>query len=84
MEVLVGAPTEDLCKVREDFLRHFPVVELDERVARDAIALRQERRLQLPDASSGPQHAGMVLFLVTCNAKDFPSDEPGIRIPYQA
>ena len=44
MEVLVGAPTEDLSKIREGFLRQFSIVELDERIARDAIGLRQERR----------------------------------------
>ena len=45
MEVLVGAPSEDLRKMREDFLSRFSIVELDERVARDAIGLRQERRI---------------------------------------
>jgi predicted nucleic acid-binding protein len=40
MEVLVGAPSEDLRKMREDFLSQFSIVELDERVARDAIGLR--------------------------------------------
>jgi len=50
MEVLVGALTEDLCKIREGFLRQFSILELDERVARDAIGLRRERRLRLPDA----------------------------------
>ena len=83
MEVLVGAPTEELCEVREDFLRHFSVVELDERVARDAIALRQERRLKLPDAIIWASARRNRALLVTRNAKDFPADEPGIRIPYQ-
>jgi predicted nucleic acid-binding protein len=57
MEVLVGAPSEDLRKMREDFLSRFSIVELDERVARDAIGLRQERRLKLPDAIVGPRPA---------------------------
>ena len=46
----MGAPSEDLRKMRDDFLRQFSIVELNERVARDAIGLRQERRLKLPDA----------------------------------
>jgi len=41
----VGRPPQD----EEDFLHQFSIVELDERVARDAIGLRQERRLKLPD-----------------------------------
>jgi predicted nucleic acid-binding protein len=55
MEVLVGAPSEDLRL--EDFLSQFSIVELNERVARDAIGLRQERRLKLPDAIFGPRPA---------------------------
>jgi len=83
MEVLVGAPTEDLCKIREGFLRHFSIVELDERVARDAIGLRRERRLKLPDAIIWASARLNDALLVTRNAKDFPGHEPGVRIPYQ-
>ncbi len=78
MEVLVGAPSEDLRKMREDFL-----VELDERVARDAIGLRQERRLKLPDAIIRASACLNDALLVTRNTKDFPAYEPGVRIPYQ-
>ena len=39
MEVLVGAPTDALRRIREDFLRQFAVIELDEAVAREAIML---------------------------------------------
>jgi predicted nucleic acid-binding protein len=83
MEVLVGAPTEDLRKMREDILRQFSVIELNEGVARDAIGLRRARRLKLPDAiiwASARLHG---VLLVTRNSKDFPAREPGIRIPYQ-
>jgi len=56
----MDAPTEDLRKMREDFLRQFSVVELDERVARDIIGLRQGRRLKLgyepPSSSPRCQH----------------------------
>ena len=83
MEVLVGAPTEQLRNVREDFLRQFAVIELDERVAREAVALRQEHRLKLPDAIIWASARLKDALLVTRNSKDFPSREPGIRIPYQ-
>ena len=83
MEVLVGAPTEDLRKMREDFLRQFSIVELDERVARDAIGLRQELRLKLPDAIILASARLNGTLLVTRNTKDFPAHEPGVRIPYQ-
>jgi predicted nucleic acid-binding protein len=82
MEVLVDAPTDILARVREDFLRQFAVIELDEGVAREAITLRQAHRLKLPDAiiwaSARRNHA----LLVTRNTKDFDRREPGIRIPY--
>ena len=83
MEVLVGAPSEDLRKMREDFLRHFSIVELDERVARDAIGLRQERRLKLPDAIGWASARLNDALLVTRNTKDFPAHESVVRIPYQ-
>ena len=40
-------------QLREDFLRQFPVIELDDEVAREAIALRQKYKLKLPDAITG-------------------------------
>jgi predicted nucleic acid-binding protein len=83
MEVLVGAPTDILKRVREDFLRQFPVIELDEAVAREAITLRQEHRLKIPDAiiwASARLNNGL---LVTRNTRDFDPREPGIRIPYR-
>jgi len=82
MEVLVGAPTSEVAAVREEFLSHIDVVELDEAVAREAIAIRKQHRLRLPDAiiwaSARVNHA----LLVTRNSKDFPRKDPGIRIPY--
>ena len=82
MEVLVGAPTSEVAAVREEFLFHIDVVELDEAVAREAIAIRKQHRLRLPDAiiwaSARVNHA----LLVTRNSKDFPRKDPGIRIPY--
>jgi hypothetical protein len=83
MEVLVGAPTNELGKTREDFLRQFPVVELDEYVAREAIALRREYHLKLPDAIIWASARLNSALLVTRNSKDFSARESGIRIPYQ-
>jgi len=83
MEVLVGAPTTELRMVREDFLRRFSIVELDERVAREAIALRQQFRLKLPDAIIWASARLNNALLVTRNVKDFPLPDPGIRAPYR-
>jgi predicted nucleic acid-binding protein len=83
MEILAGAPSEDLRLMREDFLRQFSIVELDERVARDAIGLRQKRRLKLHDAIGWASARLNDALLVTRNTKDFPAHESGVRIPYQ-
>ncbi|CAN5556316.1 type II toxin-antitoxin system VapC family toxin [soil metagenome] len=82
MEVLVGARNPKLREVRENFLRHFKLIELDAAVARRAITLRQEHRLRLPDAivwASALVHRAL---LITRNTKHFPRDYPGVRVPY--
>jgi len=82
MEVLVGARTPEQRELRENFLRHFRIIELDATVARRAISLRQEHRLSLPDAivwGSALVHRAL---LVTRNTKHFPRDHPGVRLPY--
>ena len=83
MEVLVGAPTDSLRRVREDFLRQFPVIELDEAVAREAITLRQEYKLKLPDAILWASARLSNALLVTRNTSDFDRRDPSIRIPYR-
>jgi len=83
MEILVGSPGEELRKVREIFLRRFPIVELDERVALEAVSLRQQYRLKLPDAIIWASARLNNALLLTRNARDFPMDDPGIRAPYQ-
>ena len=77
MEVLVGAPSENPRKMREDFLRHFSIIELDERVARDAISLRQKGRLKLPDAIIWASARLKSALVVTRNTKKtFPPTSP--------
>jgi len=83
IEVLVGAPGEEPRKVRENFLRRFPIVELDERIAWEAIALREEHRLKLPDAIIWASARLNSALLVTRNTNDFPLHDPGIRAPYR-
>ena len=83
MEVLVGAPTDTLRRIREDFLRQFAVIELDEAVAREAITLRQEYKLKLPDAIIWASARLNNALLITRNARDFDRGEPGVRIPYR-
>ena len=83
IEVYAGAPQAARDET-EAFLARFPVVELDEDVARRAALIRADgRRLKLPDAIilATAQLSGRTL--VTRNSKDFPATLPGVRIPYQ-
>jgi predicted nucleic acid-binding protein len=83
IEVLAGVRNaEDQNRV-ENLLGFFEMIELDEPVAREAIALRQRHRLKLPDAIIWASAKLRDNLLVTRNSKDFPIGDPGIRIPYQ-
>ena len=65
------------------FLSRFGLDEIDDEISRRAAALRRERpRLKSPDAIilASAQIRGRVL--ITRNTKDFPSEMPGIRVPY--
>lgn len=81
---------EVMSKVRSEeeatmalFFEDFLIEEMTIPIARRAAALRFERpKLKLPDAVI---HASALLgnrILVTRNTRDFPSDMPGIRVPY--
>jgi predicted nucleic acid-binding protein len=82
MEVLAGARNPEEEDLIEMFLRDFQVVEVTRPAAREAIALRRVRRIKLADAVIWGTARVESALLVTRNAKDFPADEPGIRIPY--
>jgi predicted nucleic acid-binding protein len=83
MEILAGARSDEEEDVIGLFLREFRVVDVTRRIARDAIHLRRERRVRLPDAIIWASARGESALLVTRNTKDFPAADPGIRVPYQ-
>jgi len=82
MEVLVGTSEEDEAAIRS-WLGSFDVIPLDNAIANRAVEIRKARRIRLPDAvvwSTAQVHS---LLLVSRNTKDFPADEPGVRVPYK-
>lgn len=81
MEVLVGSSPESDGPVRR-FLATFEAVPLDEEVIEAAITLRRERRIKLPDAIVWASARTRSAILVSRNTKDFPADDPGVRVPY--
>jgi predicted nucleic acid-binding protein len=81
MEVLVGGRNGEETDVIEMFLRDFRTVDITRRVAREAIEVRKSRHIRLPDAIIWASARVDSALLVTRNSKDFPSSEPGVRIP---
>jgi predicted nucleic acid-binding protein len=83
IEVLTGTRNaEDQNRV-ESLLNSFEMIELDEPLAREAISLRQQYRLRLPDAIIWAAARLKDSLLVTRDSRDFPVGDPGIRVPYQ-
>jgi predicted nucleic acid-binding protein len=81
MEVMVGAKG-DLQAPTRAFLNAFRRIAIDDDVAERAVELRKTHRMKLPDAiiwASAQEHA---MLLVTRNTKDYPKNDPGVRVPY--
>lgn len=82
MEVMVGTKPEEEAAVRR-FLSRFEQTPVSTRIAERAVSIRRETRMRLPDAiiraSAESEHA----LLVSRNTKDFPEDEPWVRVPYK-
>lgn len=81
MEVLVGAAPDEDAAIRA-WLLSFDVIGVDGAIADRAVAIRKERRIRLPDAIVWATAQVHSLLLVSRNTKDFPADEPGVRVPY--
>lgn len=82
MEVLAGARDEAEEDVVDLFLRDFRVIEVTRLIARTAVEIRRVQRLRLPDAIIWATARDESAILVTRNTKDFPTDDPAVRIPY--
>lgn len=65
------------------WLGTFHVIELDGPVADRAVHIRKNRKIRLPDAIIWATAQVHSLLLVSRNTKDFPADEPGVRVPYK-
>lgn len=81
IEVLVGVTQNIESEVRA-LLDEMTTVQLDNDVAERAIVLRRTRRLKLADAIIWASAQVQDRLLVTRDVKDFPADDPGVRVPY--
>jgi predicted nucleic acid-binding protein len=82
MEWQIGSRTDAEADVIDLFLREFRVIEITRQVARRAVEIRRRTRVRLPDAIIWATAQMESAQLVTRNTKDFPKDDPAIRIPY--
>lgn len=81
MEVMIGA-TAALEAATRTFLASFTRIELDESIAARAVQLRKTHKIKLPDAIVWASAQENAMLLVTRNTRDFPCNDPGVRIPY--
>lgn len=82
MEILAGTSEDDEDSMRA-WLGSFKVIELDSAVADRAVQIRKDWRIRLPDAIVWATAQVHSLLLVSRNTKNFPVDEPGVRVPYK-
>lgn len=81
MEVMVGAKPDEEVSIRR-FLSRFELIPVSANIAEQAVKIRRNTRIRLPDAiiraSAEVEHA----LLISRNTKDFPEGEPWVRVPY--
>lgn len=82
MEVLVGARDDAEARRLKSFLAGFHRVPIDDLVSEIAVEIRRRTRIRLPDALIWASAQRIDGLLVTRNTKDFPRDDPAIRVPY--
>lgn len=83
MEIMAGADSPEEEKECRAFLSTFTIHQLSVEIAGEAVKLRQKFRIRLPDAIVWATARVNDCLLVTRNTKDFPTDEPGVRVPYR-
>lgn len=81
--VRVGVRTVADETVAREFLQTFSVHDVDARIAERAANICRSRAIRVPDAIIQATARELGELLVTRNAKDLPSEDPGIRIPYR-
>ncbi|MGI8509663.1 MAG: type II toxin-antitoxin system VapC family toxin [Gemmatimonadaceae bacterium] len=82
IEVMAGVRTAAEDTLAREFLQTFNVHDVNVAVADRAAKIRRSSRIRVPDAVIWATALELGELLVTRNTKDFPSDDPGVRIPY--
>ena len=82
MEVMAGSNAGDEARIRA-FLAAFRCLPITPEVAERTFLVRKQRKLKLPDAIILATAETADRILVTRNTRDFPQDDPGVRVPYR-
>ena len=82
MEVMAGAADQEEGARLRSFLSGFRLIPIDEAVSELAVAIRRDHRIRLPDAIIWASARRIGGLLITRNTRDFPADEPDVRVPY--
>jgi predicted nucleic acid-binding protein len=81
IEVMAGTATQTE-KAARAFLQTFELLEIDAKVAEQAVILRKTKRIKLPDAVIWATAQVHQCLLVSRNTRDFDPHDPGVRVPY--
>ena len=81
IEVMVGAKPEEEPAIRK-FLMRFQQIPVSAEVSGRSVKIRQQARIRLPDAIIRASAEVENALLVSRNTKDFPENEPWVRVPY--
>ena len=82
VEAQVKAPEGLEAETRTAVESRFETLKLDDKTLAEALAIRREMRLKLPDAMILASARVNGWLLVSRNTKDFPATMPGVRVPY--
>lgn len=82
MEVLVGV-RPNTGTATKAFLSSFDILPITDQIAERAVDIRRAFRIKLPDAIIAATADVHNLVLITCNTRDFGSEEFQVRVPYQ-
>jgi predicted nucleic acid-binding protein len=83
IEVMVGAKNAAEESAIRSFLATFEVLDLSTGIAQEAISIRKELRLKIPDAIVYATARSQGCILVSRNTKELKEAWPDIRIPYR-
>ena len=82
IEVMAGVTDNEEEKTVRQFLETFNIEKVTLDIAEKSVTIRKENRIRLPDSIIWATAKQGNLLLVTRNTRDFPENNPDIRVPY--